>query len=429
MQQQTFKIPNKFLAYLFAIIAFTMSFLTLTQSKSFISSHIETKQPVVKQSIIAPILTIPYIEHLTSINTVLDDNGESRVETKDVYNEKHAVLLPDELDIQTKLVQDKSQIWTDFKLTGSFNYSELLIEPDSGKRNIRWDLAKLLIGLEDLSSIQNDVEVIWDDESLDPESSISPLENQIKQGFSVQVIEPEDETQRIHVFEISFRTQGFTQLSIAPLGKQTMANVELLPEQSFSATNIKPNIDGETIKWNISPLTKPYTHYWIKEEQKNTPDLTAAMFGISLDPSPSQYESLESLMNYAEILLLVMLITLLALDLQRQKLNFIHYLLTGVSLSIWLLGLWWTYAQITWSILFISSLIVWCVLWLGYLGRPLGWLPAVIFVTIVGGSAFAIYSIRSYSQWEVWLVLGIFVLPTLLLLGSSSQKDANSPTS
>ena len=54
------------------------------------------------QTIVGPVLVVPYVEHLTSVDTVTDNSGVSKPITRDVFNNKTMILLPEDLNIDRK---------------------------------------------------------------------------------------------------------------------------------------------------------------------------------------------------------------------------------------------------------------------------------------------------------------------------------------
>ncbi len=84
-----------------------------------------------KQTLVGPVLVVPYVEHFTNVDTVTDANGESRVVSKDIYNDRTAILLPENLEIRANLKEEHRQrgiydalVYTaSLSLTGKFNHA------------------------------------------------------------------------------------------------------------------------------------------------------------------------------------------------------------------------------------------------------------------------------------------------------------------
>ena len=81
--------------------------------------------------------------HFTSVDTVTDENGETRVVSKDIYNDHTAILLPKELEIRSDLKEEHRQrgiydalvYTTKLSFTGQFDHTPLL-RSDEGERRI-----------------------------------------------------------------------------------------------------------------------------------------------------------------------------------------------------------------------------------------------------------------------------------------------------
>lgn len=380
-----------------------------------------------KQQIIAPILSIPYVEHITSINTVLDNKGESRVETKDIYHDKRSVLLPEDLDIKVNVQKEDAQLWAKYQLSGTFNYSELLIEPESGKRNIRWDSAKLMIGLDNLANLHKEVIVIWDDESI-PLSAGNIDQDLITSGFSAIPSEPEEDAEAIHTFDISFKTPLFSKLSLAPLGLHSRINIAGIQQDIEVLSEIKPTETTKTyLAWDVSPLARPYTNYWIQEELKAPFNLSKPEISIQLKQA-SHYANFKVLLSYAPWISCFILLSLFALELWgKQRIAGMHYLLLGVAWCAVLYSLWIFHNVQVWSTLLLIILGSWCAIASIYVGSLLGFFKGFFFAVLqialfVGVFYFFTESESKQMQWLVFML----VLVGVGLLGGS--RKASPPT-
>lgn len=393
----------------------------VSQAESKLTSN---QQP---QQIIAPILSIPYVEHVTSINTVLDDKGESRVETKDVYNDKSAILLPEDLDIKVSLTQEDQQSWVAYQLSGTFNYSELLIEPESGKRNIRWDDAKLMIGLKNLANLHEEVVVSWDEESI-PLSAGNINHKIIQSGFSAIPSEPPENADNIHTYAINFKTPLFSQLSLAPLGLYTRINIDNFQQGFDIKSDIKPIEQTETyLAWDVSPLARPYLNYWVQEELNQPFDLSNPLVSVKLKDH-GHYDRFKSLLGYSPWLLCFTLFSIFALELWgRQRIAGTHYLLLGLTWSAMVYTLWAFHNAQAWQTILLISLSAWCTITSVYIGSLLGILRGFLFVglqVLLFLGMFYYFSDSEYKQMQ-WLIFMLVVVGLVLLGGS---RKASPPT-
>jgi inner membrane protein len=125
-----------------------------------------------EQTLVGPVLVVPYVEHIFSANTVTDEKGESKTISRDIFNNKTLVLLPEELKIEVDLNEQfrKRGIYStllymaDLTISGAFDLS-LLPPEDSSSRKVKWDQAYLAIGLSDTKAITETTPIRWDQAS------------------------------------------------------------------------------------------------------------------------------------------------------------------------------------------------------------------------------------------------------------------------
>ncbi len=137
---------------LLLLLALTM--IPISMLENLVDYRIEQKQMIVEelsnewgneQTIIGPILSIPYVERISRIESQTDSNGLKSSVSRDIFNNKTLMLLPENLrinaDLKEKiLVQDQTKAYVfqgEIEFSGNFNLDSL---PEaSGYNTIEWD--------------------------------------------------------------------------------------------------------------------------------------------------------------------------------------------------------------------------------------------------------------------------------------------------
>lgn len=217
-----------------------------------------------EQTIIGPVLVIPYIEEFTETTT---ENGVKKTEAKREH--RKAVILPDQLNLAggfsnefKKLgiykaltyqlggnIKGSFDIPADIKLTAYHNNSSLTMQP-----------AYLSMGISDPRGITSRPSITWGKQSLAFEqgSQLKALGNGIHAPIGLLQYAVETNID----FEIVLNLRGTEQFNFAPIaGNNTIAmqsswqhphfGGSFLPEASSQTINAK----GFSAKWAVSSLS------------------------------------------------------------------------------------------------------------------------------------------------------------------------------
>ncbi|WP_026220987.1 inner membrane CreD family protein [Thiofilum flexile] len=304
----------------------------LQQAPKSTPTHQELLKP---QHITAPLLVIPYVEHFVSVETVTDKDGTAKVMSKDVYTDHTTVLLPLELYIRTTLNTDKTALVI---ITGKFDYQPLTPANPDNERNIRWDKAQLLVGIKDLTALQDPIKVFWNNDHLDPQADTQALPG-LGAGFHILLPETKEQA-RIQNFEIQLPLQLGNTLSFTPVGQKnelTMSIPNTLNIQNLGAR--KPltkvaNANNYLWTWQIPALIRGYPNAWIQDQTKPF-DLHQAPFGIEQKQTNPLEMAWGRLMQWCFPLLGLVLGVALVLELlSGRTLHWVHYTLLGTSISL-----------------------------------------------------------------------------------------------
>lgn len=304
-----------------------------------------------QQTIVGPVLVVPYVEHIFSANTVTDKEGESKTISRDIFNHKTIVLLPEELKVEAELNEQfrKRGIYStllyiaDLTLSGTFDLS-VLPPKDSTSRKVNWNKAYLAIGLSDTKAITETTPIRWDTASAPLEPG-TQLPDFLQSGFHASM----KHTRRFNSrpeFRIKLSVKGSGGFRFAPLGKMTKATITSgWPHPSFQG-DILPNNEAEvneegfTAHWSIPNLARNYPQHWRLEEDKAPPkyDLYSLTTGVDLFTPVSIYTKINRSVKYGALFIgLTFIVFLLFEVVSKTRTHSIQYILVGLSLSLFYL--------------------------------------------------------------------------------------------
>lgn len=297
-----------------------------------------------QQVIAGPVLVIPYTEHIISVETVTDDKGESRMISRDIFNEKTMILLPKDLHVESEIIEkhrkrgiyDALVYKADIELTGHFDLNEL---PDkkSKRAKLHWKDAWLAVGLSDTKAIDETLPLRW---GKNANSALKPgtlLADLLPQGFHAKMKDL-DRDLVLPEFRIKFSVNGSEGLSFAPVGETTTANIQSgWPHPSFigDIPPIKSDIaaNGFTAEWRVPNIARNYPQTWLLKEGKH--DLYALKSGVKLFTPVSLYAKIERAVKYGVLFIGLTFLTFLIFEItQKTRFHVIQYGLIGLALSM-----------------------------------------------------------------------------------------------
>lgn len=304
-----------------------------------------------QQVIVGPVLVVPYVEHIFSANTVTDEEGKSKTISRDVFNHKTIVLLPEELKIEADLNEQfrKRGIYStllyiaDLTISGAFDLS-VLPPKDASNRKVEWDKAYLAIGLSDTKAITETTPIRWDTASapLEPGTQLSGF---LTSGFHASMRHTERENNRPE-FRVKFSVKGSGGFRFAPLGKMTKATITSgWPHPSFQGgfmPNNEPEVteEGFSASWSIPHLAREYPQHWLLDKEKVAPsyDLYSLTTGVDLFTPISLYTKINRTVKYGALFIVLTFIVLFLFEVvAKTRTHTIQYILVGVSLSLFYL--------------------------------------------------------------------------------------------
>ncbi len=301
-----------------------------------------------RQQVKGPSLLIPYTERFDSVEVLTDKDGNERKKNKTVYRKRTAILLPEDLNLDVKLLSDTrtrgiydALVYTaDIKISGAFKRPSL-----SGLSNnideIHWNRAWFSVGLSDTQAINKVSELRWNNTLAEFEPG-TKITNIVNSGFHAPLDLREPNT-NVYEFELDINVNGSQGFYFTPFGKITNIQIDSdWPHPSFQG-NVLPdshniNADGFNAKWSVPHLARNYPQLWTLEVHEF--DINEFSAGVNLFESVSLYSQITRAIKYGVLFLVLTYLTFLLFEMGiGQRLHIVQYGVIGLALSIFYLTL------------------------------------------------------------------------------------------
>ena len=386
------------------------------------------------QTLIGPVLVVPYVDHITSVETITDSNGVTKTVSRDVFKDKTMVLLPEVLNINTTLndehkkrgIYDALVYKADLTITGSFDLGLL---PKANKNtNIRWKKAWLSIGLSDTKAISSTTPLRWEGNSakFEPGTRLTKI---LPNGFHASMKNiPMDKAHPTFKIQLSFK--GNTRFRFAPVGETSIAQVESKwPHPSFQG-DILPTSkiisnEGFSAEWQIPHLARNYPQSWLMMGEENY-QLNSVTTGVDLFTPVSLYSKVSRAVKYGALFIGLTFLTFLVFEVSvnsanktasKSKIHIIQYAIIGISLILFYLLLISLSEQIPFMMAYIyaASTIVGIITL--YTFAVLKSFGKGIFILMLLGSLYtALYLILQMEDYAMLAGAGVMLFVVVILM-------------
>ena len=304
----------------------------------------------VDQTLIGPVLVVPYTERFSSVETSTDGSGISNTISRDVITDKTLLILPEHLNINARLNEKKRNkgIYTsyvyqaDVQLSGNFNL-EVLPKANS-KYTIHWNRAWLAVGLSDTKSLNSTSPLRWQDSSARFEPG-SKLQKLLKNGIHASMSGLTTD-KALPEFKIELSLNGKSAFSFAPLGESTTTKIESgWPNPNFTGdllpTSKAISAEGFHATWRIQNLARNYPQSWLisnSNEQSENYQLDSLTSGVNLFKPVSAYNKIAYAVHYGILFIALSFLAFLIFDArQKSNMHILQYAVIGLSLSLFFL--------------------------------------------------------------------------------------------
>ncbi len=385
------------------------------------------------QTVIGPILSVPYVEHITSVETVTDSNGVTKTVSRDVFTDKIMVLLPEVLNIHAKLndehkkrgIYDALVYKADLTISGNFDLGLL---PTANKNTtIRWKKAWLSLGLSDTKAISRTTPLRWEGNSakFEPGTRLTKI---LPNGFHASMKNiPMGEARP--TFKIQLSLKGNTRFRFAPVGETSVAQVESKwPHPSFQG-DILPTSkiisnEGFSAEWNIPHLARNYPQSWLMGEESY--HLNSVTTGVDLFTPVSLYSKVSRAVKYGALFIGLTFLTFLVFEVSvtnakntsnKSRIHIIQYAIIGISLILFYLLLISLSEQIPFMMAYIyaASTIVGIITL--YTFAVLKSFGKGVFIFILLGSLYtALYFILQMEDYAMLAGAGVMLFVVVILM-------------
>jgi inner membrane protein len=391
------------------------------------------------QSIIAPVLVLPYTEHFTSIDTITDNAGENRVISKDIFNDRTAILLPKSLEIRAdlKTAVEHPEIADAYKahltLAGTFDHAPLLNTND-GTRDFKWEQAYLVLGISNTQALDEVANLTWNDNRLALEPGTQQIKLLATGLHALLATKPPQGKKTAQSFKLNLNLRGSQALSFAPLGELTSIRMtsgwatpnfanSLLPSKRTLSDN------GFSAEWQISNLARNYPQYWMVEDTKQLPDLQQSVAGVRLDLPPTAYANILSLMPFAIYSIGFMFICLFAFSSKRtEPLHALQYTLLGLGMLAFYAVLTALVGHLDFDSAYISSAIVITLIITAYIGLIFKKLNITLLSSLILSALYILnYGELAIPQYSLLIDVGLLGLGLLILMFTTYNYKALKP--
>ena len=289
-----------------------------------------------KQTVTGPVISVPY-------KTFTKVYEEKSSVYKLVESVSYAHFLPDELVINAgaepeeryrgiyRVIVYNARV----KLSGKFLYPNVeLLGIEQG--NVLWNDAFISVGLTDLRSIQENIAVNVNGETLSFNPGVETndvIAGGISAPFKIASKSPQD---TLLAFEMEMNFNGSSELNFTPMGKETTVSMQspwkdpsfdgaFLPD-SRSITN-----DGFTAQWRVLHLNRPYPQRFTGPAQ----GISESAFGVSLIVPVDEYQKSTRSAKYAVMFItLTFLLFFFAQVLYKVRVHPVQYLMIGLALCV-----------------------------------------------------------------------------------------------
>jgi inner membrane protein len=300
-----------------------------------------------QQRLSGPSLLIPYTEKFITESILTDKDGNERKVNKTSYKQRTAIVLPETVNIDSKMQGHertrgiyKSLVYSaDLSIKGHFNRPD--IEGISSYIDkIHWDKAWVVLGISDTRAINKVSALQWADQTLDfePGTRIVAL---IDQGFHA----PLDLNENLQRFDYSLdlNLNGSGGFYFEPFAKTTNVNLSSdWPHPSFQGSVLPGKREitdsGFEAHWSIPHLARNYPQLWVIEEQKF--DIHEFSAGVNLFEPVSLYSQITRTIKYGILFIALTYITFVIFELGiKRRLHFVQYGVIGLALTMFYLSL------------------------------------------------------------------------------------------
>jgi inner membrane protein len=338
------ELKNNIYLKLGAIVFITLVLLIPTSMiRSLITEREATQNEAIKevsskwaeqQTISGPFVSIPYYRYVKEVSS--KDSAEKIVQVKDYLH-----ILPSQLNISGNINPEKRYrgIYeivvynSKLEISGTFNKFDLAAL-DIQPKDISFDKAEFVVGIDDLRGIEEQINLSWNNESISFNPGVSS-DDVVKSGINAVVkMVPKDSS--TYQFKLSLNLKGSQLLYFTPVGKVTDINLSSdWPNPSFNGAFLpdKREISEKGFKanWNILHLNRNFPQVWTGSQHT----ISKSSFGIDLILPVDNYQKSYRSIRYAILFIGFTFLVFFFIEvLNKVFIHPVQYILVGVALIV-----------------------------------------------------------------------------------------------
>ncbi len=289
------------------------------------------------QTVNGLVLTIPYYTYVK----VVEDAKNDKYRLEPIRNYAH--FLPNELQVNGDVIPEKRYrgiyevVVYNSKVTLAGNFAMPDFEVWNIKeKDVMWEEAFVSLGLSDMRSIQNNVQVNWNG-SQHPFNPGIETNEVIGTGMSTRVpVGPAKEADESWTFEVLLDFNGSSQLRFIPLGKNTAVSLNSSwQDPSFDGAFLPDEREitpqGFTAQWNVLHLNRTYPQSF----RGSMKGIYESAFGVNLIVPAGEYQKSMRSAKYASLFItLTFMLFFFAQIMNNVRIHPIQYIMVGLALCI-----------------------------------------------------------------------------------------------
>ena len=283
------------------------------------------------------VLTIPF----KTYTKVFD--GEQSDKFKLIESVEFAHFLPDQLLINGTVFPEKRYrgIYEVIVYNSKIKVSGNFLKPDFSEwnideENILWNDATVSMGLSDLRSIQENIVLKWDNQTINFNPG-TESKDVIENGISARLLMNDSIAfAEKYQFDVDLNINGSSGINFIPLGKVTEVKINSdwknpKFDGAFLPDNRTVNADGFSADWKVLHLNRPYPQKFTGALQ----GVQESAFGVNLIVPVDEYQKSMRSAKYAALFItLTFLIFFFVQIMNGVRIHPIQYIFVGLGLCV-----------------------------------------------------------------------------------------------
>ncbi len=391
------------------------------------------------QTISGPFITIPYYRYSKEYSK--KDSTEKIIQFKEYLH-----VLPSQLDISGSIQPEKRYrgIYeivvynSNLEISGTFNKFDIEAL-DIQQKNILFDKAEFVVGINDLRGIEEQIKLTWGNEKISFNPGVSSNDI-VGTGINALLkLDPNDSTK--YNFNLSIHLKGSQQLYFTPVGKITDVNLTSeWPNPSFNGAFLPDSREisekGFKANWNVLHLNRNFPQIWTGDQHS----IDNSSFGIDLLLPVDNYQKSYRSIKYAILFIVFTFLVFFFIEvLNKIFIHPIQYILVGVALIVFYTLLLSFSEHMQYNLAFIISALATLLLIAGYVRAILGSAQLTLLITgiltVLYTFIFVIIQLQDYAlligSIGIFIILGLVMYFSRkinwydLNLGQNEEKPEN----